>query len=305
MLKPATIDGYHSPVTEACERVLVTLLRGLGPYKKSIYLVGGLTPRYLVPARPPQVPPHAGTADVDVVVDLSILANTDAYHTLEDNLMRMGFERATNDRGVKQSWRWQAKVDAKTTMILEFLADAPEIAGGKVQPLPTDGVISAINIPHSSIVFDLHGEVEVTAELLGDNGQATETVQYADLVSFTCLKAFAFDQRAERKDAHDLVYCLEHAEGGAAAVTAEFQAALTTKHGEVIRSALRILAGRFCDDARGEGYRKDGPVAVARFEVGEGDDDDGDRDRRILRQRQSSDVVSQLVIGAGAKEASE
>jgi hypothetical protein len=27
------------------------------------------------------------------------------------------------------------------------------------------------------------------------------------LVSSTCLKAFAFDQRFERKDAHDLVYC--------------------------------------------------------------------------------------------------
>jgi hypothetical protein len=30
------------------------------------------------------------------------------------------------------------------------------------------------------------------------------------LVSFTSLKAFAF-QRFERKDAHDLIYCIEHA----------------------------------------------------------------------------------------------
>jgi hypothetical protein len=303
MLKPATLDGYHSPVTEACERVLVTLLRGLGPYKKSIYLIGGLTPRYLIKARPPEVPPHAGTGDVDVVVDLAILADTEAYHTLEDNLKRMGFERATNDKGVKLSWRWETKVDAKTTLVLEFLADAPDIAGGKVQPLPTEGSISALNIPHSSIVFDLHGEAEVTAELLGDNGQATETVQYADLVSFTCLKAFAFDQRAERKDAHDLAYCLEHADGGAEATAAEFAAALATKHGPVVREALDILARRFCDDAKGEGYRKDGPVAAARFEAGDGDDDEDGRERRALRQRQVTDVISRLLaklaVGVG------
>ncbi len=296
MLKPATMAGYQSPVTEACERVLVTLLRGLGPYKKSIYLIGGLTPRYLIRARPPRVPPHAGTGDVDVVVDLAILADTDAYRTLEDNLKRMGFERATNEKGAKLSWRWQAKVDAKTTMILEFLADAPDIAGGKVQPLPTQGEISALNIPHSSIVFDLHGEAEVTAELIGDNGRATETVQFADLVSFTCLKAFAFDQRWERKDAHDLVYCLEHSDGGAAAVTAEFKAALVTKHGPVVRSALEVLARRFCDDDRAEGYLKDGPVAVARFEAGDGDEDGAARDRRLLRQRRVTEIVSHLLV---------
>jgi hypothetical protein len=270
-------------------------LRGLGPYKKSIYLIGGLTPRYLIKARPPEVPPHAGTGDVDVVVDLAILADTEAYHTLEDNLKRMGFERWTNDKGVKLSWRWEMKVDAKTTLLLEFLADAPDIAGGRVQPLPTEGTISALNIPHSSIVFDLHGEVEVTAELLGDNGQATETVQYADLVSFTCLKAFAFDQRAERKDAHDLVYCLEHADGGPEAAAAEFTAAMATKHRPVVREALDILARRFCDDAKGEGYRKDGPVAATRFEAGDGDDEGDGRERRALRQRQVSDVISRLL----------
>jgi hypothetical protein len=39
-----------------------------------------------VSARPPAVPAHAGTSDVDIVVDLQILADIDAYHTLEQNL---------------------------------------------------------------------------------------------------------------------------------------------------------------------------------------------------------------------------
>lgn len=69
MTKPKTIAGYDDAVTADYERVLVMLLRGLGPWRDSIYLVGGLVPRYLVCARPPQVPPHAGTADVDVVAE--------------------------------------------------------------------------------------------------------------------------------------------------------------------------------------------------------------------------------------------
>ncbi len=127
MAKPATLDGYSDQYTLDCERVLVTLLRGLGPWKDSVYLVGGLTPRYLVAARPPMVPAHAGTMDVDIVIDLQILTDTEAYHTLEDNLKKMGFERAENEQKQKLSWRWQTRTEHGALMVLELLADAPEI----------------------------------------------------------------------------------------------------------------------------------------------------------------------------------
>jgi hypothetical protein len=150
MAKPATLDGYTDKYTEDCERVLITLLRGLGPWKKSVFLVGGLTPRYLVSAKPPAVPPHAGTLDVDIVIDLQILADTDAYHTLEDNLKKMEFERAKNDKGQMLSWRWQARTESGALMVLELLADAPEIAGGKVQPSPGPRVSGSITAAERS-----------------------------------------------------------------------------------------------------------------------------------------------------------
>jgi len=43
-----------------------------------------------------------------------------------------------------------------------------------------------------------------------------------------------------------------------------------------------------------EGYRKDGPVSVAKFELGEGDEAE-QREARALRQRQASDVIDQLL----------
>lgn len=298
MSKPATLDGYGDQYTLDCERVLVTLLRGLGPWKNSVYLVGGLTPRYLVKARPPVVPAHAGTMDVDIVIDLQILADTDAYHTLEENLKKMGFERAENDKQQKLSWRWQTRTEHGALMVPEFLADAPEIAGGRVQPLPTNGTISAINIPHSSIVFDLHGVTEIEAELLGGDGIAVEKIKHANLVSFTCLKAFAYDQRFERKDAHDLIYCLEHAPEGASAVAQAFREALEGKHGDVVKDALELLRARFAQVGGIEGYRKDGPVAVAKFELGESDEPE-QREARALRQREASDAIEQLLARIG------
>lgn len=295
MAKPPTLDGYSGEYTVECERVLVTLLRGLGPWKESVFLIGGLTPRYLVTARPPAVPPHAGTLDVDIVIDQQILTDTQAYHTLEENLKKLGFERATNDAGQKLSWRWQTRTEKGATMVLELLTDAPEKAGGKVQALPTEGTISALNIPHSSIVFDLHQVTELQVDLLAGAGIAKEQVRHADLVSFTCLKAFAFDQRFERKDAHDLLYCIEHSPAGIDGVAKMFREALNGKHGAVMEKALAILRSRFAGDEKVEGYRKDGPIAVARFELGEGDEPE-EREARLLRQRQCSELIERLLM---------
>lgn len=294
-VKPATKNGYNEQHTLECERVLVTLSRGLGPWKDSVYLIGGLTPRYLIAARPPQVPAHAGTQDVDVVIDLQILANTEAYNSLEDNLKKMKFERAENESGKKLSWRWQTRTETGVLIVLELLADAPDIAGGRVQPLPTDGTISALNIPHSSIVFDMHDVIEIQAELLNGNGIATERIKHANLISFTCLKLLAYDQRFERKDAHDVIYCIDHAPGGQEALTMAFKNEIMGKHGHVIKQSLAVLRERFATDEKIEGYRKDGPVSVAKFELGEDDSDMDARNERLIRQRRVSDTVNQLL----------
>jgi hypothetical protein len=123
MAKPGTIDGYDDKVTQDCERVLVTLLRNLGPWKDSIFLIGGLTPRYLVEGRPPDVPEHAGTLDLDIVIDILILEDIEAYKSLEENLRKIGFDNAMNRSGQKQNWRWTITMDDGSSVILELLAD--------------------------------------------------------------------------------------------------------------------------------------------------------------------------------------
>ena len=238
------------------------------------------------------MPAHAGTGDVDVLVDVSLLVDTQAYRTLEENIKAIGFERSLNEKGQKQSWRWRRQLDHGMILILEFLADAGDAQGGALQELPSEGAVSAIHIPYSGMVFDHHETIEITAELLDGGGIATVNVRHADIVSFTCLKAFAFDHRAEPKDAHDLCYCLEHYKGGADAVQATFARALEGNHADKVKIAIGILKNCFCDSGGVEGHRKDGPVAAARFEGAQawGDDD------RIRRQRDLSAVVQDAIM---------
>jgi len=54
-------------------------------------------------ARPVSEGANLAVIDAKSSADLQLLADTDAYHSLEDNLKRMGFERAVNDQGLKLS----------------------------------------------------------------------------------------------------------------------------------------------------------------------------------------------------------
>jgi hypothetical protein len=73
---------------------------------------------------------------------------------------------------------------------------------------------------------------------------------------------------------------------------------LSAKHGAVVAASLGLLGKHFVPDAGTEGFRKDGPVAVARFEIGEGNEP-GRREARALRQRQASDLIERLVVRIG------
>ena len=111
---------------------------------------------------------------------MQLLADTEAYRTLEDNIRAIGFTRSENEMGEKLSWSWQRELVDRTVLILEFLADAGDEKGGALQVLPSKGAVSAIHIPHSAMVLHHHETVDITAELLDGGGVTTETTRHAD-----------------------------------------------------------------------------------------------------------------------------
>jgi hypothetical protein len=282
-MKPKHQGGYTAEHAHLCERTLVTLLRGLGQWRASIYLVGGLVPRYLIqsPGGTEAQPPHAGTTDVDIFLDLSVLATMEAYRTLEDRLKDLGFIRGTNDAGNVQQHSWRKRVTNAITVIVDLLCDPESEENARLVKLPGEAGLKALRIPGAHLVAADYVEIPLTAELLDDRGVVTETIRIANIVPFVVLKALAFEDRLEEKDAYDLVYCLRYYHDGPASVAIAFEAAMRKLPDEpLITRAVGILREHFATDERTQGIRKDGPAHYARFSTDPGQPDLDARNRR-------------------------
>lgn len=271
-VKPRTSTGYNTDVTKACEQTLLTVLSAFGNLKDTLRLVGGLVPRYLTPEAHPDVPAHVGTSDVDVVINLEVLASGDEYASLAQQLKARGFERTPNDNGQLSSWRWSRQINEHLVVVVELLRDAGNHQAGKVVSI-NDEHVSAICIKHAGITADWFCERTVTAHLLDGRGVSTEVIRFADVTAFVILKALAMHQRQEPKDAADLIHVIRYA-GTLDEVAELFVVRIHSgQHRDAVRDGLLALKLRFCDDEHAQGFEKVGPVAYAQF-LGAGDEEE-------------------------------
>ena len=285
MATEKTPEDYSPQLTEECKQALALLLSGLGDWAKSVALIGGLTPE-LLKAKASKPQEYVGTGDVDLVLNLEILANMEAYSTIEHVLLNKGFQPIK--KGGK-AWQWEFKAGTGTPIRIDFLADDGSEDGAKIISLPEHGELAVCNIPHSSIVFDHLEIATIEVQLPNDGGYIKVDIRYADIVGFTVLKTLAFRNRTEAKDAHDLIFSLENCGLSIPEIAGHFVTALGGRHSDVIRRALALLAESFADEKERGGYEKHGPVAAARFERLV------EREERILRQRHISGVVNELL----------
>ena len=278
-------EDYSPQLTEECKQALALLLSGLGDWAKSIALIGGLTPE-LLKAKAARPQEYVGTGDVDLVLNLEIIANMEAYSTIEHVLIAKDFQPLKKSG---KAWQWEFKAPSGTPIRIDFLADIAGEEGSKVVAVPEHGELAVCNIPHSSIVFDHLETATIEVELPNDGGYVKVDIRYADIVGFTVLKVLAFKNRTEPKDAHDLIFCLENCGLAIPEIAQRFVAALQGRHSDIIARALGLLADSFADEEGRAGYEKHGPVAAARFERLV------DREERILRQRNIAAVVNELL----------
>jgi len=269
-LKPRTADGYSVDVTLACERTLLTLLSAFGNLRDTLRLVGGLVPRYLTPEMPPDIPVHSGTSDVDIVLNLEVLATGDEYVSLADQLKTRGFSRLVKE-GKPSSWQWCRKVDEHVEVVVELLRDAGDEQPGR--PVSVSGEqVSALTIKHAGIVHDWFKEKRIGAPLLDEKGVSVDIVRFADVPAFVILKAIALNQREENKDAADLIHVVRYA-GSLEHVAGLFIERIRSgQHSEAIDAGLAALKNQFGDDEFAEGYEKVGAVAYAQFHGGDDDE---------------------------------
>lgn len=286
--KPQQVGGYPPELTAACERVLVILLRGFGTLKEELRLIGGLVPQYLAPPQEGVVPASAGTTDVDIVLDLQVLADPGAYRKIAGQLKDRGFQRFRDPiTGHVSSWQWVYEFSDKMRIMVEFLADTGDADPG-LEALKGEG-ISAARLPFVGIARDWFSEHQVTVDI--DGAKTTEVVRCADTTAFIVLKALAFDHRDERKDAADLYHVMRYAGTPEKLAVAFAQHWVSGQHTEAVERAVKVLRARFVDGDGVRGYQRDGPVACARFSV-----DSGDADALVLYQREVSGAVTEFLV---------
>lgn len=261
--KHQTAVEYETSITQKCELALVALMRAFGSFKQNIRLVGGLTPRYLTPERPPDVPAHAGTTDVDIVLNVALLSQEGAYAKLKAQLKQNNFERVVND-GKASSWQWRyTAVDIP--IVIEFLQGTDDEAqNGRIGSIDGEDV-SAVQFLHADLAHEWFNTAEISVELPKGDGVATETIYFADAITFITLKTFAFDHRAERKDSADLIHVMKF--GGPLEDLATLFAERIREgtRSAVLYQVLALLEKHYCDSHGAEGWRKEGPTKYANF----------------------------------------
>lgn len=264
-------SDYDEATTARCERVLVTLLGDLGPWRERIFLAGGLAPRYLVGKLPEGARPHVGTTDVDLVIGLALGDETpETYRTLQNNLDKAHFRQGDS------SFQWVRKVEGKKVKV-EFLCETGEVAQGRIyrpKGEHTGPGLGAFNVRGAHLARDDFIECDIDAERLDGGGHSRVTVRVANLLPYTVLKILAFQDRHENKDAYDLVFTLLNSGEGPRAAGREAKSSPIAGHPQVVE-ALALLRERFAEAGR------DGPSQYALFFDGA---DDGEEAARLRQE---------------------
>ena len=254
---------YDDQTTSRCERVLLTLVGDLGPWRERVYLAGGLAPRYLVGRLPEGARPHVGTADVDLVIGLALGDDTpETYRTLQNNLVKARFAQK------EPSFRWAREVDGATVFV-EFMCETDQVEPGFIfrpKGESTGSKLGAFNVRGAHLVRDDFVEREIEGDRLDEGGRSRVLVRVANVLPYTVLKILAFQDRHENKDAYDLIFTLLNHAGGPSA-TGRTAASSPVRGHLQVGEALTLLAERFADVAR------DGPHGYAAFLAEPGDDE--------------------------------
>jgi hypothetical protein len=281
----STATDYDPTVTRLCERALVTVIGNVGPWAQQLYLVGGLAPRYLVEALPEDATPHVGSRDVDLAIVIAVTDPSDAaYHTLEQNLKRAGFKQAPLEDD--PDFRWRREIEGMS-VTLEFLCETDQVAEGRMfKPKAGAGSrFQAFNVRGLHLVAEDFFVRSIEAERLDDGGLATAEVRVTGLLPFIVLKAFAFKDRHEPKDAYDPIWVLLHHHNGPEEA-GRHMAESPVASNVLVEEARQLLRERYASPAH------EGPAAYASFHGSVGGAEE------LARSRQEAFEVVRLVLDA-------
>ena len=203
-LKPGTGDGYGSEDLALVRQVCLYLATKLGDLLEDIAVVGGLAPSLLVDqdVLSPDMDLHAGTRDLDLALALPVLS-TERYQALRDRLQEAGFAPDVNREGNPTFQRWVTTSGRPIQVDFLIPPSSDGDRGGSLRHIEPD--LAAVITPGLDLAFIDRRWIPLSG-VTSSGEQATREIPVCGPGAFTVLKALAFGNRGENKDAYDLFY---------------------------------------------------------------------------------------------------
>jgi hypothetical protein len=226
---------------------------------------------------------------VDLIIGLALGDETpETYRTLQNNLEKAHFAQR------EPSFRWARDVEG-VTVLVEFLCETDEVEPGRIyrpKGESTGSKLGVFNVRGAQLTRDDFIECEIEGERLDGGGQSRVKVRVANILPYSVLKIFAFQDRHENKDAYDLVFTLLHHGDGPRAAGAVAAASAVAEHHQV-KEAFALLEARFRD------VRQDGPSAYALFLA-----EPSDADQMARLRQEAVATVREFLSGFRSKSRS-
>jgi hypothetical protein len=162
------------------------------------------------------------------------------------------------------------------TVLIEFLCETGQVQPGRIfKPKGeyTGTKLGAFNVRGAQLARHDYIECQIRGERLDHGGQSAVVLRVANVLPYTVLKIFAFQDRHENKDAYDLIFTLLNQDEGPRTAGTAAAASPVAGHPQV-SEALSLLGERFAD------ITQDGPAAYAASLASPGDQDENTRLRR-------------------------
>jgi predicted nucleotidyltransferase len=218
--KPRYASGYRPDFVSSVRATCLYIATKLGDLADETVVVGGLVPALLIDQSQlrAQQERHVGTLDLDIGLALAVLDHR-RYAALTDRLRSAGFEPDANEKGNVTRQRWAIAGPPRVTVDFLIAPSRPSDKGGTIRDIESD--LAAVIAPGLSLAF-----VDRTKKTLSGKtivGEvATRDVWVCGPAAFIALKALAFRDRGENKDAYDLFYVLRHYPNGVDAIGHRF-----------------------------------------------------------------------------------
>jgi hypothetical protein len=213
---------------------------------EEIVVVGGLVPALLYGVAAGPLGNHVGTNDLDLALDLAILASK-RYNEIRELFLRAGFRPDRTETGTLMRQRWRHEKRGSTVDFLIPVDPNDDPRGrGKLQSLARD--FAAIRM----LGLDLALQQKIMIGVKGRDLQERYSERTLPICSphiFVVLKAIAMKNRDKNKDAYDLLYVLASEPGGPQCVASRL---VDSRRHPAVREMVESLERDFATiDSRG------------------------------------------------------